>query len=278
MLNVTSVSRLVVAMGVAGAGIFVSRPATARQYVMGTVTSSYANNTNFWTGIEGEFQVPPAPTVGDGSPTFYIWTGLQTQSKILLQPVLEWEQGGEEDSGYGWYMQNWVVTPQYTGGKALTNPLPVNPGDQIFTVVELDTNNLGSNCQLNEGGKNCNYTVFWGDWNSGNTSQADWTVDQGPQYAWGAVLEIPFANSIPSCAYLPKTVMEVTSILAYWTDTNNFNSFTPDYAMGYPGNNAAGFTFPNVPVGTGGDVFGNCVGLTYPYENANQTVFWLNDY
>ncbi len=152
----------------------------------------------YFTQIYVSFYVPnpPSSTPEDG-PVFFFWPGIEGLSGAnytLLQPVLQWNQGG---SGR-WEMEDYVIS-NWLGGPA-THDYPgiVYPGDLITAVIWIDVDNPGASCNTGaNGGANCNYFVYWDDSTSGhlNGGAIEVTVPYPLTYAQGAVME---AYSSPS--------------------------------------------------------------------------------
>jgi hypothetical protein len=265
MLNARNVFRWISLAGAAGASMLVSRQASATNWVVGTV--QYAST--YWTGIEATFTVPSAPQTTTGQESFAIWPGLQGQDGTLLQPVLEWNEAG---SG-SWWMQNWFI-PGNGGQRQDQAPVQVQPGDYIEAFVALDTNNPGSRCNLSTG-NNCNYYSEWLDWTAYTGGLPyEWTMPVGPRWALGSIVEAPF-SSYSSCSDFPLIeVAQVTNYLWQWSPSAPFTQVTPNFSVGYPGHDAS-FTFTNVSITSGGNLYPNCLSITYPWQNNyTSTVLW----
>jgi hypothetical protein len=268
MTHMTSVKfwRIAVLTGTTGATLLASGYAHA-EWVMGTVQQS---NTYF-TEIVASFTVPNPPTSGTTQAQTSIWPGLENSEADLMQTPL----GYNQDNVTGWTMHNEVAT---NSGGFIDPAISVSAGDVILMVIYLDQNNMGS-CNLNTG-TNCNYRSAWEDLSANNTvyySSRDWTMATGPTFAMGPVVE--GLGPYNTCSDLPVGGMRVYSLLYQFASTSNiYSQVSANYTVETAGSSFP-FQFGNVPLNQGGNVFPNCMNISFSDSNGEgEATLFLNSF
>jgi hypothetical protein len=222
------------------AGLASNSPAKADWIVGGTQFAS-----NYFTDVVLSITVPPAPTVMSGAVS-NLWAGIEdAQGSWVLQPVLSYGFLAE-----AWQMEN-VVTGPSNGNPNNTScitgdaqycdaPITVSTGDQIVMQIELDTNNLGPNCNQSTGAK-CNYNVEWLDFTSGASSVLqDWTQPTPLIWAQGLIFEdgISTHMGLPppsSCNDYPVTLVSANVALYEKVGSNFFHQDVTNMTADNPG-------------------------------------------
>ena len=85
------------------------------------------------TSFSSTWTVPPSPATKNGQ-LIYLFSGLQN-STMIYQPVLQWGNNGVFGGNY-WCLASWYAAGP--GSAAFySNPVPVNPGDELTGVITL---------------------------------------------------------------------------------------------------------------------------------------------
>jgi hypothetical protein len=231
----------------------------------------------YFTELFIELYVPNAPPSPQG-PVFFLWPGIEATvgtGYTLLQPVLQWNQGG---SGI-WQMQDYVISTTFgIGGQDY--PGIVYPGDNIWAVVQFDSLNPGSSCQTGvDGGANCNYWVAWWDVTSGHTNSGGFeqTVPNPLNYAQGAVFEAymdsdgqQVETGFPTgCADFPGTSVFGDTAAIFW-GTTLYEGWSPSTGTTLVAQDTPNFMttqYPNAGSGWLTNVNNNHVNCGYNQSN-----------
>jgi hypothetical protein len=143
--------------------------------------------------LSANWQVPDLPPVITGQ-TDYYFPGLQGEGPGILQPVLAFNEDGNNQ----WSIGSWGCCVGPDAGFADHGPLvPVNPGDALLGTMS------GLGC---DGGGCQSWSVETTDLTSGQASTLVTEVNQGEPEDWvfGGVLEEWYATS---CQGLPQGVL-----------------------------------------------------------------------
>ena len=225
--------------------------------------SQLAHAHSYFEQVVVDFYVPSAPAP-DGQNIVFIWSGIESATPFLLQPVLQFGQAGVDS----WSMQDFVVQ----GTTILANDFggAVYAGDEIESAVFIDPLEPGSSCS---NGAHCNYWTAWWDVTSGHTTTGGFSfnVPEPLYWALGAVLEV--SGNFIGCQDFPGdglfgTLMTPFFDLNLWEPTGCSSPPCPDTPnlvnTPYPNAGSGTLFFENnqpmnCPFGiTSGCWFGNC--------------------
>ncbi len=203
-------------------------------------------STPWFDGVASQVTVPPSPTKFQifGGNDVFLWSGLISQltsNNIVIQPVLQWGQAGQNCSsgGQNWEMQVYYIDINNVG--YCGSQQQVNPGD---TITEYS---LALSCPDNTG-VNCNWLIAYV---LNNTTYGNYT-NQIPVKLDSAVFQSLEAYNLPDCGYFPNT--SGTGFLSYWYQPspswNSYNQTTQISVLQFGPSVAAGTNVPtNCPYG-----------------------------
>jgi hypothetical protein len=146
----------------------------------GWIEAATQTTSTYFTELAVEFWVPEPPPDGQDNeyPTTFFWPGIESlyNGYILLQPVLQWNQGGSE----AWTMEDFMVANNNSTGS--DGQIAVSPNDLIEAAVYLNDPNCAS-------GSDCWYISAWWDLTSGSSNYIEYQIPGQMNYAQGGVLE-----------------------------------------------------------------------------------------
>jgi hypothetical protein len=167
------------------------------------VSSNAIDTISPFSGLTGNWIVPPAPTSDDGQ-TVFLFTGLEDYSadQSILQPVLGWNAGVY---GKSWTIASWNCCLSGTADHSAF--VQVNPGDTISGMI------LPSSSTETNG--NTSWNIFTMDVTTGQSVMLLNTPSDGQTFTWaqGGVLEV---YNIAQCSDYPPNGSVVFSNLALY--------------------------------------------------------------
>jgi hypothetical protein len=173
--------------------------------------------------ISASWKVPQGPEQGySGIQVYATFPGLQNTSRTdyILQPVLEWGNGGFDDFGGNyWYATSWHCHNK----NACTHSTPIlypSVGDSLYGTVDA------SSC----GDGMCTWTDTVEDVTKGTISTRSWSDSDNYVFAFGGVIETHSAvGGFTSCSEFPSQPMVYTGVTL--SDANGV--ITPTLEPGY---------------------------------------------